>query len=430
MTGIIFIVIEVVLFLLFLSVFYKYKNSKFSILYVVVMIFTLHLTNKIMMVPVNLVIDYLIYAIIAVVLFEGPILNKLFLSSMFLVLTILSDFLTKHIILDVWDVSLSLFLSNKRYFLYSSILNKLFEFVFLVLINFIKNRNHASIHNENKFALSLAIFPISCLFIIFGIIDLLDHVTRLSILIYIGLCGLVISTIYVYYLFHKVLWSDIKNQELKHLKEVNKLNSQYFKLQEDNYNMKKAIIHDIKKHIDYIAFAVKNKEFDMLEEYMIELKANTFIIDKNHTGNKVLDIVVNSKIEEIQLNQIRLKFDIDKTIQFSKMELVDQNILFSNLFDNCIENTCKTDIKFISIKLRKIQNDFILLKFMNTFKSELIIEDYTKLKSKKNDEENHGIGTKIILGVVEKYKGELHFEVDEVNSLFIISIIFEKEYVG
>ena len=167
----------------------------------------------------------------------------------------------------------------------------------------------------------------------------------------------------------------------------------------------------------------------MLKKYMDELKVSTFFIDKNYTGVKVFDIVVNARMEDIKANQIRLKFDIDKNICFSKMELVDQNILFSNLLDNCIENTCKVDTKFVSVKMRKMDNDFILLKFMNTFDSELSNDDYTDLKTTKQDSENHGFGTKIILRIVKKYNGELYSEIGKNNSLFIVSIIFNTSYV-
>lgn len=429
MIEIMFVIIEVVLLLIFLSIFYDSKKRKSSIIFIFIIIILIYLTNILMNATLNAIVNFIVYVILAMVLYEGQILNKLFLIVMFYTLSILSDFLTNYIMQNIFNVNLAILLSNKRYFLYSNILSKLFVFVFLALINFIKRRNDVSIQNANKYALSLAILPISCLFILFGIIDLLDNVVRLNILVYIGVCGFVISTIYVYYLFNRVLWSDIKNKELEYLKEMNKLNSQYYKIQVDNYNSKKALVHDIKKHIMYIAFAIENKEFNMLKKYMDELKVSTFFIDKNYTGVKVFDIVVNARMEDIKANQIRLKFDIDKNICFSKMELVDQNILFSNLLDNCIENTCKVDTKFVSVKMRKMDNDFILLKFMNTFDSELSNDDYTDLKTTKQDSENHGFGTKIILRIVKKYNGELYSEIGKNNSLFIVSIIFNTSYV-
>lgn len=79
--------------------------------------------------------------------------------------------------------------------------------------------------------------------------------------------------------------------------------------------------------------------------------------------------------------------------------------------------------------MRKMDNDFILLKFMNTFDSELSNDDYTDLKTTKQDSENHGFGTKIILRIVKKYNGELYSEIGKNNSLFIVSIIFNTSYV-
>ena len=215
MIEIMFVIIEVVLLLIFLSIFYDSKKRKSSIIFIFIIIVLIYLTNILMNATLNAIVNFIVYVILAMVLYEGQILNKLFLIVMFYTLSILSDFLTNYIMQNIFNVNLAILLSNKRYFLYSNILSKLFVFVFLALINFIKRRNDVSIQNANKYALSLAILPISCLFILFGIIDLLDNVVRLNILVYIGVCGFVISTIYVYYLFNRVLWSDIKNKELE-----------------------------------------------------------------------------------------------------------------------------------------------------------------------------------------------------------------------
>lgn len=429
MMDLMFVILEIIILLLFLSIFYKLKKNKSHIFYVVLMIVIIYLTNKMMNANLNAIVNLSIYILLALLLYDGQILNKSFFVIIFFTLSILSDFITNYIMQNIFRADLSELISNTRYFLYSSVFSKFLMFLFIFLISLIKKKNEVNVYNANRYALTLTILPISSMFVLFGILDLIDNIAYLNILMYVGACGLVLSNIYIYYLFNKVLWSDMKNNELEHLKEINNLNNQYFKMQEDNYNMKKALIHDIKKHINYIAFVVGNEDYDVLKKYMEELQVRTFFIDKNYTGIKVLDIIVNSKMEKIKANQIKLKFDIDKSICFSNIQLIDQNVLFSNLFENCLENTCKVETRFISIKIRHLDNDHIIIKFINTFNNEVKGDSYKDLQSTKKESNEHGFGTKIIAKIVEKYEGKVFSDIDLINNLFIVTIIFDTSCV-
>ena len=96
-------------------------------------------------------------------------------------------------------------------------------------------------------------------------------------------------------------------------------------------------------------------------------------------------------------------------------------IILSNLLNNAIEacGTCE-DKKVIKFKFVK-EDDLIIVVVKNTFNYDIIYENGEIQCTKTSDVDEHGIGIKNVIKIIEKYGGS--YVIEDKNKEFYFSII-------
>lgn len=228
-----------------------------------------------------------------------------------------------------------------------------------------------------------------------------------------------INTCLILEVINKIRYKLQEKRNMKIAEEKEKILYKYYKVAKENNENASMIKHDLKNQIQ-IAYAMKNKNdnfVNILEDIDAELdKVNTNIYSKNEILNTVLLL---KKIEAKKFD-INMVYKIDKSISLDSMKDSDVCKLFSNLLDNSIEASKKTDDKKILLKLCK-RNDYIVLICENTYKEELRKNILGFLTTKENKKE-HGYGIKIIKSISDKYGGEMNIQAK--NGSFKIIMVF------
>lgn len=228
-----------------------------------------------------------------------------------------------------------------------------------------------------------------------------------------------INTCLILEVINKIRYKLQEKRNMKIAEEKEKILHKYYKVAKENNENASMIKHDLKNQIQ-IAYAMKNKNdnfVNILEDIDAELdKVNTNIYSKNEILNTVLLL---KKIEAKKFD-INMVYKIDKSISLDSMKDSDVCKLFSNLLDNSIEASKKTDDKKILLKLCK-RNDYIVLICENTYKEELRKNILGFLTTKENKKE-HGYGIKIIKSISDKYGGEMNIQAK--NGSFKIIMVF------
>ena len=228
-----------------------------------------------------------------------------------------------------------------------------------------------------------------------------------------------INTCLILEVINKIRYKLQEKRNMKIAEEKEKILYKYYKVAKENNENASMIKHDLKNQIQ-IAYAMRNKNdnfVNILEDIDAELdKVNTNIYSKNEILNTVLLL---KKIEAKKFD-INMVYKIDKSISLDSMKDSDVCKLFSNILDNSIEASKKTDDKKILLKLCK-RNDYIVLICENTYKEELRKNILGFLTTKENKKE-HGYGIKIIKSIVDKYDGEINIQVK--NGIFKVIIVF------
>ena len=228
-----------------------------------------------------------------------------------------------------------------------------------------------------------------------------------------------INTCLILEVINKIRYKLQEKRNMKIAEEKEKILYKYYKVAKENNENASMIKHDLKNQIQ-IAYAMRNKNdnfVNILEDIDAELdKVNTNIYSKNEILNTVLLL---KKIEAKKFD-INMVYKIDKSISLDSMKDSDVCKLFSNLLDNSIEASKKTDDKKVLLKLCK-RNDYIVLICENTYKEELRKNILGFLTTKENKKE-HGYGIKIIKSISDKYGGEMNIQAK--NGSFKIIMVF------
>lgn len=205
--------------------------------------------------------------------------------------------------------------------------------------------------------------------------------------------------------------------ELANAKEAIKQSQIQYEIQKDNIELINIKCHDLKHQIHNL------KGFNQIDENNLkEIDKTLKIYDSSFkTGNKALDVILTEK--SLLGTQKNINFNIiadGKCLSF--INPPDIYSLFGNAIENAIEalSNVEEDKKTISLMIKQV-NKIVIIHLENYYQGDIKIENGLP-KTKKDDENYHGFGMLSMKEIVEKYRGNLTFEID--NNIFKLNIIF------
>lgn len=200
-------------------------------------------------------------------------------------------------------------------------------------------------------------------------------------------------------------------------------------LLEDNYRQLYAeqiqlerTAHDFKNHVNVLENYLEEESYSEALEYVRTLKAPLeTIYQRNWSGCRMLDTILNNKFAEADRQGIRLYPEIEVTGDISLSEY-DLCVVLSNLLDNAIE-ACRyveKGEKELCVSV-KTMNQFFLVKIVNSIGKEPKQENGVYVTTKK-DPQKHGIGLESVRASLEKYRGTLALEYTEREFTAVVSV--------
>lgn len=192
------------------------------------------------------------------------------------------------------------------------------------------------------------------------------------------------------------------------------------RLSKENIDIINRKCHDLK----YQALLMKQGKAAEAEKYSEELEEAVSVYDAlADTGNESLDVILTEKLLQCEQYGIHLSWLIDGE-KFSFMDGMDIYSLFGNALDNMIESlkTEKEENRIGAMHMAAHGNMLCLT-----------IENYCSRKLKfrnglpettKEDVHYHGIGTKSIQYIVEKYNGSLLYRQEPETNRVILTCCF------
>lgn len=276
--------------------------------------------------------------------------------------------------------------------------------------------------------IKLLFFPIFIVFFIAAMLSAIKNVeiSKQFMLLFISSFGMIGMNIVVFYLINDMVDRKTQMYEDRIFQiQANKQAEMYRSISE-NLDKQKKITHEYRNRISCIEALVKRSQFTKLEEY-VEGIYNKFDRegDSIDTNNIIVNAILNEKYQEANENGIVFVLRIN---DLSELGIEDEDIvtILSNLLNNAIEACKKCIISKRVLKLKFVKEDeMIIIGIRNTFEHSILYEDGEIKSTKSVRTEEHGVGIKNIIKVIEMYNGS--YVIKDEDQVFSFSIVIPDQ---
>ena len=272
--------------------------------------------------------------------------------------------------------------------------------------------------------LKLLIFPIFTIIIIAAMISTFRNIETPEqiMLLLISSFGMIGMNIVVFYLINDIVDRETQMYEDRIFRLQVKNQAEMYRSISENFDKQKKKTHEYKNQISCIETLVKKSQFTKLEEYVRGIYSKLDKeLDAIDTNNIIVNAILNTKYQEAQENGIVFVLRIN---DLSGLRIKDEDIvtILSNLLNNAIEACKKCDVSRRVLKLKFVnENGMIKIGIRNTFDTPILYENGEIKSTKSVRTEEHGVGIRNIIDVIEKYDGS--YVIKDDNQEFYFSII-------
>jgi sensor histidine kinase regulating citrate/malate metabolism len=278
------------------------------------------------------------------------------------------------------------------------------------------------LRNSDNGWLGFSIIPISYSILLYsiGMYNINEVIDKFSVKYGVLLFIMVFSVYFLFLRFFKQTREQLILQNEQNLLKNQMAAAQlYFQSLEES--QKKTILyrHDMRHHLNLINSYLIDNNKDSAQRYIAEVERtiDTAVVEKyctNYTVNLILySYLMHAKKEYIE---VKTQIDLPEQNIVSDMDLC---VIFGNAIENAI-NACKgilnVNDRFLKI-VCKTKQDKLFIQITNSYEGKVEFADDIPISTK----ENHGLGTKSIAAIAQKYGGVYSFTAEE--GVFTTSII-------
>lgn len=403
------------------------KESKFYIFKYLLFLYGVYLVCRVIpFLYINRALIMLISYFVAMCLFSKEKLGKKILITILThIFLILIDMPTSMVTLSKYGYTVSQVnaMSNEEYFILYDLIykdpnslaltalnNVILCFLFINLMMILKKETR-------HIMIWLVYLLITVLFTTVAMMSYYYLNTLFSIILLLSSSSVVI--ILLFYFVNKLKiytkYDEYKNEN-KFLKEKEKMQYEYYEMVRSREENVRRINHDIKNNLQVMYKLNDEKErLKLIEDINDSLDKYSLV---KYSTQDILNVILNLKVKEAKTNNIDIDVSIKNNLTF--MESIDISNLITNILDNAIRGSNKSKEKFIKFNIKKKMN-YIIIDCSNSYSEKIILNKKNELISTKNN--NHGYGTKIIKEVVNKYNGNISYDIK--NDIFNLTIMIE-----
>ncbi len=419
------IVLEILCCVIFFETFSKKKNQNKNI-FIMIGLTVISFLVVIFLSKIFVVKQILVIVLVATFmkLYTKETLKRaLVLSVIYQSLILVADFITIVINTSFWEET------NHTNYLTQSlmvILSKAILFLIVLFINKILGKKGLEQLEDTEW-IKFLFFPMFSVCVITVMVSKSGFITdsEQATIFWVIAFGLVGMNIAVFYLVQDVAGREQKLRENKIFETEAHNKLLLYEAVAENVEKQRQLSHEYKNQIACIQALNKSGKTRELEEYIQKINGNVLHdLDSIDTNHAIINAILNAKYEEAVKKDIMV---ICKINDLSKIHMEEQDValVISNLLNNAIEACEKCEgKKYIKIKFVH-EEDNIVLSVKNTYNGQVKYREGEIITTKKEDEQNHGIGIKNVLRVIEKYEG-FHV-IKHTEDEFYISILIPRE---
>ena len=357
----------------------------------------------------------------SIICFDIKIKKALFYSVLSSAFMCATELIAIFSISALFNIELTSYNDNTYILLADVLTSKFFYFITLLILSGIINKNQKT----SKIPLSFYLFPtavLSSLTMFWYIMTTYQLSKNTMIVITCVSVFLFLSTILLFISYH---YNAEKEQELLLLRqESEKLNTdlKYFDILENQSNNLRTYAHDTKNHLSAIRNLNTNSEIEM---HLLKMSESLAQYSKVcHSGNHTLDVIVDKYVTECNINGVNFEFDI-KNNNLSTIEPYDTVTILGNLLDNALEAAKNSAQKIVSFET-DYRNNFSVIIVSNSCDKNPLSDCRTLPLTTKINKQLHGFGLKSVRNTLKKYNGDISFDYDNREKVFVVTVMIGK----
>ena len=357
----------------------------------------------------------------SIICFDIKIKKALFYSVLSSAFMCATELIALFSISALFNIELTSYNDNTYILLADVLTSKFLYFITLLILSGIINKNQKT----SKIPLSFYLFPtavLSSLTMFWYILTTYQLSKNTMIVITCVSVFLFLSTILLFISYH---YNAEKEQELLLLRqESEKLNTdlKYFDILENQNNNLRAYAHDTKNHLSAIRNLNTNSEIEM---HLLKMSESLAQYSKVcHSGNHTLDVIVDKYVTECNINGVNFEFDI-KNNNLSTIEPYDTVTILGNLLDNALEAAKTSAQKTVSFET-DYRNNFSVIIVSNSCDKNPLSDGRTLPLTTKINKQLHGLGLKSVKNTLKKYNGDISFDYDNREKVFVVTVMIGK----
>lgn len=182
---------------------------------------------------------------------------------------------------------------------------------------------------------------------------------------------------------------------------------EYYDMLQKQYESQRILIHDIKNHLGVLDNMAHENDMTGISAYIANLyNLPAFARHSRLCSNPVLNIILLRYADICAEKKVRFDCDV-RADCVSFIDDVSLTSLFGNLLSNAVEAAEISHDKFIELLVKQAEYDVTIISIINSCDTPPLKDKSGNFKSRKLHSERHGLGTKSIRRITQKYGGTL-----------------------
>ena len=358
-------------------------------------------------------VTFALLLLISIILYEGTIIRKAFLSLLFIVIVFISEifFIGIMTALNIGIPSEIVEQGVNR--IIGMIGTKIIYFWIVVFVCRLINKKLKEVPPKQWVMIFLMpVVSTVILYIIFY--DLLSVSVNGGMVIY---CCAVLGLLYINFAVFDFFETYLKQLRISVLEQVIERETTNYKQIENAYNDMRTLKHDISNQLDVITDLISRNDKKSAEAVIKSISLQLENVNAVcYTGEPIIDSVINIKLKYAH----EFGINITKRIKIAAFDLdkIELCRAIGNVLDNAIEGCQRSGLseQHIYISIQQI-DDKIVVEITNTATD----VDLNNLQTSKKNRSAHGIGLSSIQNSVDKLNGYMKY--DFKNNIFSLKMV-------
>ena len=358
-------------------------------------------------------VTFSLLLLISIILYDGEIIRKAFLSLLFIVIVFISEILFIGL-LNIFEIGSPSEIGNQGINrIIGMVGTKIIYFWIVIFVCRLINRKIQEI--PIKQWITIILMPaISTIILYIIYYDLMSSHENNKIILY---CTAVLGLLYINFAVFDFFETYMKQLRLSVLEQVIERETTNYKQIENAYNDMRTLKHDISNQLDVITDLISRNDKKSAEAVIKSISLQLENVNAVcYTGEPIIDSVINIKLKYAH----ELGINITKRIKIAAFDLdkIELCRAIGNVLDNTIEGCQRSGLseQHIYISIQQV-DDKIVVEVTNTAAD----VDLNNLQTSKKNRSAHGIGLSSIQNSVDKLNG--YMKCDFKSNIFSLKMV-------